>query len=686
MYLVAVPLPTALCVLGASMALSRVLVEREQGQVERRTDAEAKHVASQLRAAVLKSVEVLPQIGEWWVSEGQPESAAEWRADTGRFLRAEASLREVLWLDPRGRTVSCVLPSGTPGARCAEAPPELTPLAREARDHAGVALSQVIAGPDAPRFYACARIRRGHLVGFVAAAFDAPALIQSLLDQQTPSDYQVKISANGRAVADWKGTAGPFWSQGARRAEVAVGNRWWSVELTPAAMDIDTLQRVVWGFGAVVAILIYCCTALAVVYKRNESALRVEVAERRRAEATIADLNRNLHHQVADFETLLDVLPVGIAISNDPECRDIWMNPQLASMLQAPLGENISRSAPDVAKVPHKLLRDGAEVPPEELPMQLAARTGSSVLGVELDIMRGDGSILNTLSYSAPVFDESGKPRRIINACVDITERKRSERERDVLVEQLQRAEKYRSLGLMAGGIAHDFNNLLTAIVGHAELARRELQPFSPAASAIGEALAAANTAAELVAQLLAYTGRSWFQAKPLDLSAAVRTMAERIQAMAPPQIEVSFDLASDLPPVLAGSRELEQVLRNVVANAVEAIAEGRGVIQVRTSRCVLGAAELARDYPDQKLLPGTYASLEVRDTGAGVSGELAGRVFDPFFTTKFLGRGLGLSAVQGIMRAHGGGVRLAGSSGRGACVEAIFPEAPANWNQGKVA
>jgi signal transduction histidine kinase len=655
------------------MALSRVLTMRERTQLEQRTDAEAKHVAAQLRAAVLKSLDVLPQIASWWLSQGRPESREDWETDAQIFLKAEASLRDLVWLNRSGKAVWCLGPGPVPDFRCRAAEPELVALVPQAEAVQGLTVSRVVLRDGVPSFYALVPVRRGRLIGFIGGGFDTPALIQSKLEEQTPRDYEVRIEENGQAVAMLK-QAGALWLGGARTVEVKLANRWWSLQLIPGATDIQTMQRVVWGFGATVAVLLYACTALALIYKRKESALRAEVAERRRAEDTIVILNRDLQHQVTDFRTLLEVLPVGIAVSRDPECRDIWVNPQLAAMLHMSVGENISRSAPDADRMPHKLIRNGTEVPAEELPMQLAARTGKCVLDVELDIVRDDGSVLNTLSYSAPVFDDEGKLRHVINACVDITERKRSEQERKALEERLLRAEKDRSLGLLAGAMAHDFNNLLTAIIGHAELARCEVPAAGPAGTAIREVLSAATAAAELVAQLLAYTGHGWLKLSPLDVSAEVRAISERLRAMAPPEVEISFDLAMDLPPIRAGSKEVQQVLRNLVANAVEAMSGGRGKILVRTQHCSLGADDLARDYPDQELAPGSYVRLEVSDSGGGVPSEVAARVFDPFFTTKFFGRGLGLSAVQGIMRAHGGGVRFDTSSGRGACVQAIFP------------
>src|SRR5450759_3037609 len=155
----------------------------------------------------------------------------------------------------------------------------------------------------------------------------------------------------------------------------------------------------------------------------------------------------------------------------------------------------------------------------------------------------------------------------------------------------------------MAGGIAHDFNNLLTAILGHADLARGEISASSTAGRAIGQTLAAAHRASELVGQLLAYTGHGWIELKPLDLSAEIRGFAEDLRAMAPGQVDVIFELAGDLPLVQAGVREVQHVLSNLVANALEAIGEGGGTVKIRTEECHLTASDLARDYPIRNLL-----------------------------------------------------------------------------------
>jgi two-component system, cell cycle sensor histidine kinase and response regulator CckA len=300
--------------------------------------------------------------------------------------------------------------------------------------------------------------------------------------------------------------------------------------------------------------------------------------------------------------------------------------------------------------------------------MQVAARTRAAIANDPLDIVRSDGSVLHTLSYSAPLFDETGNVRGVVDACVDVTEHK-------ALEERVQRAEKFASLALMAGGIAHDFNNLLTVIIGHASYLAAELPDRSPLHSRVNELETAAARAADLVSQLLAFTGRFWCDAKLLNLSAEIEEMKSSIRGMVQGSIAVRFDLASDLPLIQGGGTEIRQVIRNLVANAQDALSGSEdGEIEIRTTRTELLASQLEIFYPDQPLAPGTYVRLEMIDSGCGIPREIADRIFDPFFTTKFFGRGLGLSAVQGIVRAHQGGIRVDSYPGRGTRVEVIFP------------
>jgi two-component system cell cycle sensor histidine kinase/response regulator CckA len=666
LYVTVPSLALAAFALCGAIALERGLVSRERQQLLNQTDEEARYVAAQLRSSVLQTMDVLSRIGNWWLTQGRPEAAEDWETDAQLFLKAGTGIRELNWVDTQGRTVWSVRPGALPNFKRRPQEVELVDSVRQAQQSGSLAFSKIGNSNGATHIYACVPIRSGRVVGFVVGLFDSTALVDSLL-KDLPRDYELTIAVEGLPVTTLEQAQSPLWRAGSRTAVFTVANRKWSAQLVPAATDIQTLQRAVWGFGVVVSILLAAFTALALIYRQNElalaasnAALDAEMAQRLRAEKVI-------QQQVADFQTLVDVLPVGLAVSEDPDCRTIWVNPRLAAMLKVPRSQNISKSAGGAGCLPYKHVRNGVVVPAEGLPMQMAASTGKAVMGVELDIARDDGSTLNTLSYSVPVIDPDGNLRRIIHVCVDLTERKSLE-------ERLVRAEKYRSLALMAGGVAHDFNNLLTAILGNAELAYAEVPPGSNLEQCLKAVICEANRAAELVGQLLAYTGHRWLTLQALNLSAEIQSFAGHLRGMTPNQVDVEFELATDLPFVRAGARELQHVLTNLMANAIEAIGEARGTVKIRAEKCYLSAGDLARDYPDQDLVSGEYVRLEISDSGAGVSSEVATQIFDPFFTTKFMGRGLGLSEVQGIMRAHHGGIRFDSSSANGTQVQAIFP------------
>src|SRR5579883_1773066 len=387
-FVIIVPFLAGLCAVGATLALSRALTSREELQLSERAEAEARHFAAQVRAAVMTSLDAFPRIAEWWLTHGRPTATDEWTTDAQLFLRTDLGLRNVVWLSPSGAPLWCVKPGTNPDFRCSSVPPALPALARQSVTRRSTLLSEITLRDNAPQFFACVPIRRKQAVGVVAATFDAAALVQSQLKDQFPAGYAVRIAANGDTVASLPYTGAPLWQAGSRTAAVKIANRWWSVELTPAMSDIRRLQRIIWSFGVIVSVLIYVCSALALIYRRNESTLRLTIAERRRAEQQIANLNRDLQNRVDDFEALLDALPVGIAVSDDPECRHIWVNPRLAAMLGTSVRQNISFSGPDAGALPYRMLRDGVEVPASELPMQVAARTGRSVSDVEFDIVR----------------------------------------------------------------------------------------------------------------------------------------------------------------------------------------------------------------------------------------------------------------------------------------------------------
>jgi PAS domain S-box-containing protein len=258
----------------------------------------------------------------------------------------------------------------------------------------------------------------------------------------------------------------------------------------------------------------------------------------------------------------------------------------------------------------------------------------------------------------------------VLSAIVDISERKRVEA-------QMQHTQKLESLGILAGGVAHDFNNLLVSILGNAGLAMMELAPESPARSTVRNIEAAALQTAELTKQLLAYSGKGKFVIEPLNLSRLVEEMAHLLKVSISKKAVLRTKPHSALPAIKADAAQIQQVVMNLIINASEACGDNIGDIVVSTGVIDADHAYLSRALLGDHLHDGRYVYLEVTDTGCGMDKETQGRIFDPFFTTKFSGRGLGLAAVLGIVRGHGGAITLYSELGHGTAFKILFPSSP---------
>ena len=248
----------------------------------------------------------------------------------------------------------------------------------------------------------------------------------------------------------------------------------------------------------------------------------------------------------------------------------------------------------------------------------------------------------------------------------DSTERVRTEVARRQWEAQLQHTQRLESLGVLAGGIAHDFNNLLTGVLGSAELALLRLPQDAPARADVEQIVTAAHRAADLTGQMLAYSGRGTFRVQPILLPALIREMEPLVRASLPKTCVLDFHLGEALPAIEADATQLRQVVMNLLINAGEALGDAAGVITVRVAVRECDPAYLAGGVLGTKIPEGPYVSLEVTDTGCGMSEETQARMFEPFFTTKFTGRGLGLAAVLGIVRGHRGTIRVTSEPGRG--------------------
>jgi PAS domain S-box-containing protein len=259
-------------------------------------------------------------------------------------------------------------------------------------------------------------------------------------------------------------------------------------------------------------------------------------------------------------------------------------------------------------------------------------------------------------------------------AFFDVTEWRRTEQVRLDLERQVQHAQKLESLGVLAGGIAHDFNNLLMVILGNADLAMRSPSLAAPQQQFLAEIKGAAERAAELSNQMLAYAGKGHFVVEPIDLNGFVEEMGHLLHVSVSKKAVQRIELAGDLPSIDADAAQIRQVLMNLITNASEAIGEEEGVITIATGVVDADAALLSAGLGGEDLLEGRYVSLEVSDTGCGMDGDTQAKLFDPFFSTKFTGRGLGLAAVLGIMRSHNGAIYVRSELGKGTTFKLLIP------------
>ena len=247
-----------------------------------------------------------------------------------------------------------------------------------------------------------------------------------------------------------------------------------------------------------------------------------------------------------------------------------------------------------------------------------------------------------------------------------------AEAEKRAVENRIAEAQKLESLTLLAGGVAHDFNNLLSAMLGNTSLALYQISPDSPVAERLREVQKAGRRAADLCQQMLAYSGRGRFVIEKIDLSKMVEEMSGLLQANVSKKAELLRRLSPGLPRIEADPSQIGQLLMNLVVNASEALSDQPGTIEIRT-----GAYEgehTLEDLNGDKLPPGCYAFLEVRDNGVGMDEATRRRIFEPFFTTKFTGRGLGLAATLGIVRGHRGALQVESRPGQGTTFRLFFP------------
>ncbi len=289
---------------------------------------------------------------------------------------------------------------------------------------------------------------------------------------------------------------------------------------------------------------------------------------------------------------------------------------------------------------------------------------GAPTYDVKHRALRKDGSVVYLHATGVAVRDAAGQATRFVGFTRDVSA--------DVAAEAAHvQMQKLESLGLLAGGIAHDFNNLLTVLSASLSLAERQAERGQNVKETLNTAALAVTRATVLTRQLLAYAGRGKLSQHPLDLNQLVGAMFELLTVSIPRKVSLERVLQGGLPRVLADDGQLQQVVMNLITNAAEAIGDREGTVTLRTETLTLDASPA--DVTGLAPL-GRVVRLTVTDTGSGMSPEVKARLFDPFFSTKGPGRGLGLAALLGILRSHGGAIGLTSEPGRGTTFAVYLP------------
>jgi PAS domain S-box-containing protein len=289
------------------------------------------------------------------------------------------------------------------------------------------------------------------------------------------------------------------------------------------------------------------------------------------------------------------------------------------------------------------------------------------------DVWRGrfinnakDGSQYEVEATVSPVQDTAGTITNYVSVQRDITHEVGLQR-------QLRQAQKMEAIGTLAAGIAHDFNNILTGICGFTELALTDLSAASPIRTNLEEVLVLGKRAKDLVKRVLTFSRQGEQDYKPMQMNLIVKEALKLLRSSIPSSIDIRHDIPSDFGMTLADPTQMHQIIMNLCTNAYHAMREKGGVLEVSLTRIELG---LYDQINNMSLTPGPYLMLTVRDTGTGIEHEILERIFEPYFTTKGNeeGTGLGLSAVHGIVKSHGGEITVSSEPGKGSTFRVYLP------------
>ena len=406
---------------------------------------------------------------------------------------------------------------------------------------------------------------------------------------------------------------------------------------------------------AIAGLLLAAAVVWGLALRRQVRAQAEKIRVRLERESAVEERYREIFDNAAD-----------LILTHDLAGTITSFNPAGERLLGWPAGEITGRNIADILARDERDTTGGLTAPAPTLQAE------NGVL-FQLDLLARDGRRIPVEVSSWTAF-EDGQPIGRQAICRDLTERLRDQAERTRLDHKIQESQKLESLGVLAGGVAHDFNNLLTTILGNASLAQMDSPANAPAQPCLQQIEIAAERAAGLCQQMLAYSGQGRFVVKRTDLSALVRESAGLLRAAVNRKAVLDLRLAEHLPATIADVTQMQQMLMSLVVNAGEALGENPGTITIATGTIQATRADFAAAHLSPELPEGEYVFLEIADTGTGISPETRDKIFDPFFSTKFTGRGLGLAAVLGIVRGHRGAIRVTSEPGVGSTFRVLLP------------
>lgn len=406
------------------------------------------------------------------------------------------------------------------------------------------------------------------------------------------------------------------------------------------------------NFALIATLLIL---AIGIVISAMEAALRQEILAR-----------SSFEQQRAVLRTLIDAMP-DVVFTKDLNGRFELANRAACEQFDKQSEDQlIGLSANDIFPSEFAAERDAEDA---------RVLAGNPLLNFEAFRVRPDGSVRWFLVIKVPLRNAQGEITGLVGISRDITDRKLAEVQRSQLQQELQQSQKMEAVGQLAGGIAHDFNNLLTIITGHSGLLLA-LPDISPEVQeSVGEISDAADRAAALTRQLLAFSRQALTQPEVVDVNAVVLDTSKLLRRLIGEDISLSTTLDSRVAAVRADPSQLNQILMNLALNARDAMPTG-GTLSIET-----GNVEIDHGFTGMHLsvTPGPYVMLRITDSGTGMTPDVLSRIFEPFYTTKGVGKGtgLGLSMVFGIVQQSSGGIHVHSEPGQGSTFRIYLPAVP---------